>query len=89
MPVVMEPARPDVNSWLLDFVQNYKFAIKDFYEKRYGGIRLTLKITPILAETISLWSEKIESVIEQVKAILLGGGSGEKKKQLNSPLIRI
>jgi hypothetical protein len=45
--------------------------LSDFYEKRDGGIRLTLKITPILAETVSLWLEKIESVIKQVEGILL------------------
>ena len=68
---VMEPVRPDVDAWLLEFFQNHKFTAKDFYEKKDGGIRLTLRITPILAETVSLWSEKIGSVIEQVEGILL------------------
>jgi hypothetical protein len=48
---------------------------KGFYGKIDGGIRLTLKIAPILPETVSLWSEKIESVIQQVKAIILDGAS--------------
>jgi CRISPR/Cas system-associated endonuclease Cas1 len=77
---VMEPVRSDIDAWLLDFVQNHRFSVKDFYEKRDGGIRLTLKITPSLAETISRWTNKIEAVIEQVKAILLDEGSIEKKK---------
>jgi len=67
---VMEAVRLDVDAWLLEFVQNHKFSVKDFYEKRDGGIRLTLKITPILAEIVTLWSVKIESVIKRVKAIL-------------------
>ena len=46
----MAPIRPDVDEWLLDFVLNHQFSPQDFYEKRDGGIRLTLKITPILAE---------------------------------------
>ena len=46
---VMEAVRPDVDAWLFEFVQNHKFTIKDFYEKKDGGIRLTLKITPLLA----------------------------------------
>jgi len=66
----MDAVRPDVDAWLLEFVQNHKFSVKDFYEKRDGGIRLTLKITPILAEIVTLWSVKIESVIKRVKAIL-------------------
>lgn len=67
----MEAIRPDVDMWLIEFVQNHILTSKDFYEKRDGGIRLTLKITPVLAKTVSLWSEKIESVIEQVEGILL------------------
>jgi hypothetical protein len=75
----MEAVRPDVDAWLLEFVQNHKFTVKDCYEKRDGGIRLTLKLTPILAETVSLWSKKIESVIGQVNAILLDDASLERK----------
>lgn len=70
----MEAVRPDVDTWLLKFVENHKFSVKEFYEKRDGGIRLTLKITPILAETVSLWSKKLESVIQQVKSILVDDG---------------
>jgi hypothetical protein len=67
----MEEVRSDVDDWLLDYIKNHKFSKKDFYEKRDGGIRLTLKITPILAESVSLWSEKIESITEQVEGVLL------------------
>ena len=48
---------------------------KDFYKKNDGGIRLTLKITPILTETVSLWLERVEKVVGRVKAILLDDGS--------------
>jgi hypothetical protein len=75
----MDAIRPDVDAWLLEFVQNHIFKVKDFYEKRDGGIRLTLKITPILVETVSLWSEKIESVIEHVEGILLKTQNPEYK----------
>jgi len=67
----MEAIRPDAVAWLLEFVQNHIFTVKDFYGKRDGGVRLTLKLTPFLAETIQLWANKIEPVIEQVKEILL------------------
>jgi hypothetical protein len=67
----MEPIRPDVDAWLLEFIQNHIFSPKDFYEKRDGGIRLSLKITPLLAESVSIWSDKIESTIEQVESVLL------------------
>ncbi|OGO14164.1 MAG: hypothetical protein A2Y53_06500 [Chloroflexi bacterium RBG_16_47_49] len=44
---------------------------KRFYENRVGGVRLTLKLTPFLVETLPIWANKIEPVIEQVKVILL------------------
>jgi CRISPR/Cas system-associated endonuclease Cas1 len=77
---VMEVVRPDVDAWLLEFVQNHKFSAKDFYEKRDGGIRITLKLTPILAETVSLWSKKIESTIGQVEGILLKNRTPDNNK---------
>ncbi|OGO66539.1 MAG: hypothetical protein A2030_01555 [Chloroflexi bacterium RBG_19FT_COMBO_50_10] len=67
----MEPVRPYVDEWLLDFINNHAFSKKDFYETRDGGVRLTLRLTPFLAETLPLWVEKIEPVIEQVKTILV------------------
>jgi CRISPR/Cas system-associated endonuclease Cas1 len=76
---VMEPIRPDVDAWLLEFIQNHLFSPKDFNEKKDGGIRLILKITPILAEIVSLWSEKIESVITQVEGILVENKTADYK----------
>ena len=75
---VMDAVRPDVEAWLLEFMQNHTFSARDFYKKRDGGIRLTLKITPFLAETIPLWTSNIEPVLEKVKAILLDDKSQKK-----------
>jgi hypothetical protein len=73
----MEPVKPYVDNWLLDFTKANVFSQIDFYEPRYDGVRLTLKLTPFLAETLSIWVMKIESVIEQVKAILVDKDSIE------------
>jgi CRISPR/Cas system-associated endonuclease Cas1 len=78
---VMEAIRPRVDDWLLEFIQRHEFTKKDFYEKRDGGIRLTLKITPILTETISYWSADIDDVINQVEGILLNHKSIDQVKQ--------
>jgi CRISPR/Cas system-associated endonuclease Cas1 len=61
---VIEAVRSDVDAWLLDFTETHVFSRTDFYETRDGGIRKTLKLTPILAETVSFWSENISSAIE-------------------------
>ncbi len=34
---VMEPIRPEVDSWLLNFIQNHTFSPKDFYGKNMVG----------------------------------------------------
>lgn len=68
---VMEAVRPEVDNWLLEHIQHHEFTKKDFYEKRVSGIRLRMKITPILTETIPIWSEYIESVINNVEGIFL------------------
>jgi CRISPR/Cas system-associated endonuclease Cas1 len=68
---VMEPIWPDVDKWLLEFLQNHIFSPQDIYEKKDGGIRLTLKITPILAESVSVGSENIETTIEQVGGVCI------------------
>jgi hypothetical protein len=78
----MEAVRSDVDDWLLDFIKTHEFSRKDFYEKRDGGIRLTLKLTPLLEETIPLWANKIEPVLEKVKAILLDDRPLERKREL-------
>jgi CRISPR/Cas system-associated endonuclease Cas1 len=57
---VMELIRPDIDAWLVEFVQNLKFSVNDFYETRDGGIRLTFRLTPFLAETIPLWTNNLE-----------------------------
>jgi hypothetical protein len=68
----LEPVRPEVDDWLLDFIKTLVFSRRDFYETRDGGVRLSLKLPPFLAETFPASADKIKPVIEQVKGILLG-----------------
>ena len=70
MLLVMEAVRSDVDSWLLDFISKPQLSKHSFYVKDDGGVRLTLYIVPQLSETVSLWSKRIEPVIENVKNIL-------------------
>jgi CRISPR/Cas system-associated endonuclease Cas1 len=68
---VMEATRSDVDMWLLDFIRGHKFSARDFYVKKDGGTRLTLKITPTLAETVPIWAKKVEPVIANITKIVL------------------
>ncbi len=74
----MVAVRPKVDGLLLEFIQRHEFTKKDFYEKRDDGLRLTLKITCILAETTSSWSEYVNKVINKVEGILLNHESSRK-----------
>jgi hypothetical protein len=67
----MEAVWSNGDRWLLDFISAHKFTAKDFYVKRDGGTHLMIKITPVLADTVPLWSKKIEPVVERVKMILM------------------
>jgi hypothetical protein len=62
----MEAGRLDVDDWLLDYVGGHKFSARDFYEKKEIGIRLTLKLTPLLTETVRLWSEQVGPVVMNI-----------------------
>jgi hypothetical protein len=67
----MEPIRTYVDDWLVDFTKAHVFSKRDIYENKDGGVRLTLKLTPFLAETFLLWANEIEPVIKNVKSLLL------------------
>jgi hypothetical protein len=76
----MEAIRPYVDERLFDLLSNHKFSKRDFYGNKDGGVRLTLKRTPILSETQPLWANKVEQVIEQVKSVLMEDGSLDVKR---------
>ena len=46
---VMEPVRPYVDEWFVEYIKNHVFSKRDFYENKDGGVRLTLKLTPFLS----------------------------------------
>ncbi len=59
----MEAVRSDVDLWLLEYLQEHSFSAKEFYEKKDGGVRLTLKLAPVMAGTVPLWAKKVEPVV--------------------------
>jgi hypothetical protein len=61
----MEAIRSEVDNWLLVFIRNHVFSSKDFYEKRDGGSRLAIELTPLLVKIIPLWTNKLEPLIEK------------------------
>jgi len=68
---VMEPVRPSVDSWLLDFLQRNSFARNEFFERADGTVRLTSRLTVILAETAPEWARQVAAIAEWVASTLM------------------
>lgn len=68
---VMEPVRPKVDSWLLDFLVGNSFARNDFFERADGTVRLTSRLTVMLAETAHEWARQVAPIAEGVASTLM------------------
>jgi CRISPR/Cas system-associated endonuclease Cas1 len=66
----MEAVRSDVDYWLLEFIQKNKFSKKYFTIMPEGNLWLSLLLTPRLVETIPLWEERINPVVEKIKRMI-------------------
>jgi len=69
---VLEPVRPDLESWLLRWVTNEPLRRADFFETSTGCVRLKSdfcarmsEIAPTLEKLISPWAEYVQSTLWQ------------------------
>ena len=76
---LMEAVRPDVDRWLVRWLEEARFAKRDFFEERDGTVRLTRPLTSHLAPTVALWRAAVAPVAELVGGMLAG-------KRLPTPL---
>jgi CRISPR-associated endonuclease Cas1 len=63
---VMEAARPDVDAWLIEFLDARPFRLLDFVEERDGRCRLTPDLAHELAESVGRWRSAIAPIVERV-----------------------
>jgi hypothetical protein len=68
---VMEAVRPDVDQWLISFLEDTAFGRTDFTETKLGECRLTPRIRQQLSETLPIWRKAIAPVVEHVAGLLL------------------
>jgi CRISPR-associated endonuclease Cas1 len=68
---VMEAVRPDVDQWLITFLEDTAFSHKEFTETKIGECRLTADIRQQLSETLPIWRKAIAPVVEHVAGLLL------------------
>jgi CRISPR-associated endonuclease Cas1 len=82
---LMEPARPAVDAYVLEFLQERTFTRRDFAETVRGVCRVNPPLSHELAETAPKWAAEIAPTVEAV-AGQLAGSEGSRIKQLSTPL---
>jgi CRISPR-associated endonuclease Cas1 len=79
---VMEPVRPEVDSWLLNLLDGEQFTPADFFERRDGVCRILPPLTEILIETCELWRASLGPIAESVaRALLKAGVAGSDSRK--------
>ena len=63
---LMEPVRPDVDSWVLDWITREPLKREWFFEQRDGNCRLMAPFASRLAETAPMWARAVAPVAEWV-----------------------
>jgi hypothetical protein len=68
---LMEPVRPTVDAFLLDFLNRHTFTKADVYELLDGQCRLLPPLTEQLARTAPLWARRVMPVAQELALKLL------------------
>jgi hypothetical protein len=67
---LLEPARPQVDSYVIDFFLRHPIRREWFFEERNGNARLMSSLVSRLTETIPMWGRAIAPVAEWVAQAL-------------------
>jgi hypothetical protein len=67
---LMEPVRPRVDSYLLDWITTQPLKREWFFEQRNGNARLMASLTEKLSETAPMWARAVAPVAEWVAQAL-------------------
>lgn len=70
---LMEAVRPMVDAFVLGLLGKHTFAKGDFFENADGVCRVTVALTPTLAETAPRWAKALAPVAERVAQLLYDG----------------
>src|SRR5215469_8006001 len=63
---LMEPVRPEVDTYLLDWITLQPLKREWFFEQRNGNARLMASLTEKLSETAPMWARAVAPVAEWV-----------------------
>ena len=73
---VLEPVRPWVETWVLDWIASEPLRRSDFFETETGNCRLRSKLCAKLSETASVWGKLVAPWAEYVARALWTAKSG-------------
>lgn len=82
---LMEPVRPQVDAYLLDWIITQPLKREWFFEQRDGSARLMASLTKRLAETAPTWGRAVAPVAEWVAQALWSSTSKLATKEPNLP----
>ncbi len=84
---VLEPVRPDLESWLVSWIMREPFRRADFFETATGNCRLRSHLCARLAETTQTWGKLVAPWAEYVARTLWAATSPSKsERRLSTPL---
>jgi CRISPR-associated endonuclease Cas1 len=84
---LLEPVRPQVDGYLLDWITRQPLKREWFFEQRDGNCRLMAAVAVQLAETASTWGRAVAPVAEWVaQALWSPSRSASKKHFVPTPL---
>lgn len=79
---VLEPIRPHVDAFVLDFAREHTFSRDDFFESRDGVCRLLPTVTRPLSETAARWAKLLHPVAHDVaRRFERAGAAGNESGQ--------
>jgi CRISPR-associated endonuclease Cas1 len=84
---VLEPVRPQVESWLLDWIARQPLRRSDFFETATGNCRLMSHLCAKLSQTAPVWGKLVAPWAEYVAHTLWSSASRSKSNRpLSTPL---
>lgn len=75
---VLEPVRPEIESWLLAWIEREPLRKSDFFEASTGNCRLTSHLCARLCETAPAWGRLVAPWAERVARMLLDNSTESK-----------
>lgn len=75
---VLEPVRPEIESWLLAWIERDPLRKSDFFETSTGNCRLTSHLCARLCETAPAWGRLVAPWAERVARMLLDNSTESK-----------